>query len=167
MYHYTINHLLENAETTLGKLIEKANSLAALDQAFAMMLEGDLASQCYVSHYENGRLLLLVENASLATKLRYKVPEILSKLRSFPTWAGLGSIQIKVQKDGNALNRRLDLQAKAQQIPAPPMAPQILPAPNRAQFLSLAESFKTTQEKPGMEKLIASLERIGGQETKL
>src|SRR5437868_8434333 len=95
---YLITDLLNQQHTSLGKLITQAQTLSTLNEIFSQILEVELSSilisHCRVGCYESGVLTLFTDSAAWATKLRYGVPTLLSKLRTSPQWAGLCSIQI-------------------------------------------------------------------------
>jgi hypothetical protein len=146
----TIHHLLEKSETQLGKLIAQAAAIDELNKTLTTVLDTELIPHCRVGCYDSGVLTLFTSSASWATRLRYGVPVILSKLRAIPSWAGLCSIQVKIQKDWQ------------QPLPGLPAenafpAPQKLSATNAEQIQTLADSLKN---QPGMEKLVESLERL-------
>lgn len=150
---YKINELLEKSETQLGKLISQAQAIDTLNAVFTLALEPDLAPHCRVGYYDSGVLTLFAASAAWATRLRYAVPNLLSQLRALPTWAGLRSIQVKIQTNFHQL--------QAQKIDnAPSLPPAKISATNAAQFQALADSFK---DKPGFEKLVESLQRLAKQ----
>lgn len=146
---YNIHDLLKKPETQLGKLIAQAQAIGELSCTFTKVLDPDLISHCRVGCYESGVLTLFTESAAWATKLRYSVPTILSKLRTFPQWAGLCSIQVKVQTSWHQMV-----------APPPPKVNNIMPklsAINTIQLQALADTLKG---QPGTEKLVESLERL-------
>ncbi|MFI4937644.1 MAG: DUF721 domain-containing protein [Candidatus Berkiellales bacterium] len=143
-----IHTLLQTSDTPLGKLINQARAIEELNQAFVQILEPDLIPHCRVGCYEAGILTLFCESAAYATKLRFHVPTLLSKLRGIKMWAGLASIQIKVQTHRIA---PLDLKNEKEK--------EVLHLSEKtvAQLLTLAESLKN---QTGSESLVASLERL-------
>lgn len=146
-----INDLLNKSESPLGKLIAHAQAIDELNHTFTSVLDNELIPHCRVGYYDLGVLTLFATSSAWATRLRYATPNLLSKLRSIPQWAGICSIQIKVQK-----NIEQETQASAQtENPFPP--PLKMSASNAEQIQALADSLKNT---PGMEKLVASLERL-------
>jgi len=152
---YNISELLDKSESQLGKLISQAQAIETLNTIFVSTLEPDLIPHCRVGYYDSGVLTLFAASAAWATRLRYSVPTLLSQLRSLPTWAGLRSIQVKIQTNFYQL-----IQEKEKETDNVPLAPAKLSAENAAQFQALADSLK---DKPGFEKLVASLERLAKQ----
>jgi len=144
---YSICDLLENGDTQLGKLIAKVRDIEALHHTLQKILDPTLAPHCHIGHYQSGILTIFSENAAWATQLRYQVPEIITKLRSFPEWAGLCSIQIKVQTEGY------------QKItePAPASPPPTLSEHSASQLQALADQLKQQVE---TEHLAASVENL-------
>ncbi|MGD9591761.1 MAG: DUF721 domain-containing protein [Candidatus Berkiella sp.] len=143
-----IQDLLSKSETQLSKLVSQANAIAALTQTFVSVLDNDLIPYCRVGCYESGVLTLFADNAAVATRLRYCTPTILSKLRSQKEWAGLCSIQVKVQTQTHHLVKPKEPEVLPQQV---------LSQENAKQIQALADALK---DKPGMEKIVESLERI-------
>lgn len=146
---YPIDNVLKNSDTQLGKLIAQARAIEELNHTFSTILDSDLIPHCRVGCYHSGLLTLFVESAAYATLIRYQVPTLLSQLRSHKQWAGLCTIQIKIQTF-----RPQD----AIPAPAPPVAPpSFLPAVCAAQLRLLADSLKN---EPNAQRLVASLERL-------
>lgn len=151
---YQIEDLLAQ-ETPLGKLIAQARALEQINHLFMQVLDPELAKHCRVGHYQSGVLTLFAENAGCATKLRYGVPTLLSKLRSIPQWAGLCSIQIKIHQNWHFKH------AAAEATPV--IKPMSLDPKHALQLLSLAQDLK---QKPGMEAIVASLEKLAKHQEK-
>jgi hypothetical protein len=105
-----------------------------------------------VGYYHQGILILFTDSPARATQLRYQTPSMLSKLRTYPQWAGLCSIQVKVQ------TKIPVVLSEAKKDVLSPLEP--IPESCKAHLQSLANDLK---EKPGMEKLVASLERLAGK----
>lgn len=148
-----IKDLFIKSETQLSKLVSQAQSIEALHQTFISILDNELIPYCRVGCYESGVLTLFADNAGVATRLRYSIPTILSQLRTKPTWAGLCSIQIKVQTQTHNM---------AKQVEPEPLPPQFLSQANANQMQALADSLKN---QAGMEKIVESLERIAKKKT--
>ena len=63
---YPIRDILSNSDTSLGKLIAKAQAIENLNQTFQNILDPSLIPHCRIATYENGiliRTLLATENA--------------------------------------------------------------------------------------------------------
>ncbi len=146
----SIQNLLDKSETQLGKIISQAQAIEELNIAFTSALDTELIPHCRVGYYDSGVLTLFTHNAAWATRLRYGVPLILSKLRTIPQWAGICSIQVKIQKDWHKVKEPVSATPEVH----PPLT---LSEANAAQIQALADSLKS---QPGMEKLVESLERI-------
>ena len=144
---YPIRDILSNSDTSLGKLIAKAQAIENLNQTFQNILDPSLIPHCRIATYENGILILVSESAAYATRLRYQVPTILSTLRNFSQWAALRSIQIKVKSP-------IDLKNTPTCAENPPGE---MTENNIENIKELVSKLKST---PGNEALIASLERL-------
>lgn len=146
---YPIYQILKNSDTQLGKLIAQARSIEEINQTFSKVLDTDLISHCRVGCYQSGVLTLFSDSAAYATRIRYQIPQLLSHLRSFEQWAGLCSIQIKVQVFKPAI------ESKCETFSLPP--PALIPSSCIKQLRSLADSLK---DDPNAQNLVKSLERL-------
>jgi len=68
----------------LSRLIDQSEQRKSLTQAVRSLLPDPLASAVSVANYRPPVLVLRVGNASLATRLRYKLPELTTKLQMPP-----------------------------------------------------------------------------------
>lgn len=95
---YSIQELLNNHQTPLGKLVARAKSFLQRNETVQQILDPSLAPHCQVASYEQGKLLLLADSAAWATLLRYQIPTLLQSLRAHASWGELRTIQVKVGK---------------------------------------------------------------------
>lgn len=146
---YLVSNLLSGQGSSLGKLIEQAQAVADLNKTLVQVLDTELISHCRVGYYDKGVLTLLAQSAAFATRLRYYVPTLISKLRSINEWAGLCSIQIKIETF--VVPMKVDTQ------PAAPIPMPKLSSENAQRFENLAKILR--QQNPE-DKLAASLERL-------
>lgn len=149
---YRIDNLLESSQTPLGKLIAQAQALEALNQLFLKILDPQLAAHCRVGDYRLGVLTLFTINAASATQLRYRVSDLLSQLRAYPTWAGLCSIKVKVQTHGY---QKPSFVCQSEPKPA------LLKPSTAEQLLALAAHLKA---QPDNDQLVKSLERLASHQ---
>ncbi|MBS0290571.1 MAG: DUF721 domain-containing protein [Proteobacteria bacterium] len=145
----TIQELLTLPESHVGKLISKAQALEALNDSLKDILEAELYPHCRIGGFDAGVLTLFTHNAAIATRLRYSIPTILSKLRAIPIWAGLCQIQIKIHQQWHTT-----VQLPPEPINPPPLK---LSTENAKEILLLVQNL---QNLPGMERLVASLMKI-------
>ena len=152
---YPIRDLLKQPETQLGKLFAHAKAIDDLNLTFLKVIDSDLVPHCRVGSYHQGIMVLLCSSPAYATKIRYLVPSIISKLRSYTQWAGLSSIQVKVQTQIP--------ESPADQIPdkikhSPAEAyPLCLSEGTKLEFQELAERLRGMK---GMDSLVKILERL-------
>ncbi len=144
---YTLGDLFQNSDSLLGKLIKQAQTIETLNSLFQAHI--DDATQCRVGCYHAGVLTLFTDSAAFATRLRYEVPTLLSKLRQNTQLAGLCSIQIKIQPTLPSIPGALS--------EAPKPLPIKLSQENAEQLQALAASLKN---QPKGEALAKSLERL-------
>ncbi len=147
---YLIGNLLAGESTSLRKLIEQAQAVSELNNTLVQVLDSDLIAHCRVGFYDKGVLTILVQSAAYATRLRYHVPTLLSKLRTYKDWGGLCSIQLKIETF--VVPTKEQLQPVVDERPKPQLSVE-----NAERFQALADSLKVD----GMsDKLVASLERL-------
>jgi hypothetical protein len=149
----SINEVLKQSDSLVAKLITRAQALNHLQKSFVTVLDNELIPYCRIGCYDLGVLTLLTPNAAWATRLRYASSDMLSKLRSIPQWAGISSIQVKIQKPDPT-------PASAAPIAPEYRNPPKLSAHNSGQLQALADELRG---KPGMDKLVESLERLAGK----
>ena len=92
----SISAYLQTQDTPLGKIIERARHINEIQNSLKLDLGSEFSDHIWVGSYQNGLLSLMVDSASLATKLRFSIPDIREKLRKQSAWSGLKSIQIKI-----------------------------------------------------------------------
>jgi hypothetical protein len=144
---YQICDLFKNTDSQLGKILQQAKALTALDQVFNTCLAPELVEHCQVGHYAQGVLTFYTESAGYATRIRYSAMDLLSKLRAMPQWAGLVSIQVKVKTFDH----------KVEAKPEPVLEKLEISANVAEQLQGLIEKL---QGQKGAEKLVASLKRL-------
>lgn len=91
-----ISEYLQDTQTPLGQLIHRAEQINQVQQHLKLELGPEFSGHFWVGSYKNGLLSVLVDSASLATKLRFSIPDIRETLRKDPQWSGLKSIEVKV-----------------------------------------------------------------------
>jgi len=80
----------------LSRLIEQSERRKSLTQAVRSLLPDSLAEAVSVANYRPPVLVLRVGNASLATRLRYKLPELTTKLHNLADFQDLSKINLRV-----------------------------------------------------------------------
>lgn len=87
----------ESENSNLSNIIKKAQILSKLEKAVRNLLPQEIASDCFVSLQTRTRLVIFSQSASTTTRLRYLLPDLLSKLRKSPEYAFISGIDCKVQ----------------------------------------------------------------------
>ena len=88
--------ILAQGDSQLGKLLERARQIAALNPLVKQYLDANLAKHCQVCNLKNGRLIVITDKAVYATRLKYEIPELLTKLRQLDGFQNLIGIDCKV-----------------------------------------------------------------------
>jgi len=127
----------------LSRLIDQSEKRKSLTQAVCSLLPDNLANAVSVANFRPPTLVLRVSNASLATRLRYKLPDLTTKLRNLADFQELSKINLRV------------VQSRASKIVERP--PRYLPA---AANKSLTELANSLAEHPDYHELESSILRL-------
>ncbi len=84
------------ANSIYQRLLQHTQILAQLNYYIVSELPDYYHNKVYVMRYQKGILKLAVNEAILAAKLRYHVPEYIQRLRHYSDFKDLTDIQIKV-----------------------------------------------------------------------
>jgi hypothetical protein len=72
----------KNTKKNLGAFYDHARALAQLDSLISGLLDPDLATRFQVANLRQDHLILITPSASLATRLKLQVPEMLEFLHA-------------------------------------------------------------------------------------
>lgn len=86
----------DSHNSLLAQIVQRAHQIRLIQSRLESELGSEFLGHLWVGNYQGGLLNLLVDSATLATKLRFSIPDIRDKLRQQPEWAGLKSIQVKI-----------------------------------------------------------------------
>lgn len=93
----TLEYLVNGTKNELTTLMKKSARLTALDHAIKQHLSIPLANYCKVANLRQGKLIIQTDSSVWASKLRFDIPALLSKLRLDPQFASLAGIDFFVQ----------------------------------------------------------------------
>lgn len=91
-----IRRLLETEVRSLNGLMEHARRLERLAREIRAALPHPLADHCRLANVRRGSLILQVDSAAWATRLRYQVPGLLKQFRKHASLAQVTDIKIRV-----------------------------------------------------------------------
>ena len=91
--------ILGQNDTPLGKLLARAKQIEKLDELVKQYLNPSLAKHCQACNVKNGRLIIMTAKAVYATRLKYEIPELLTKLRQLDGFQHLTGIDCKVSPE--------------------------------------------------------------------
>lgn len=103
----TADTLLRNQINTL---LFKVKQLLILQKLFDAVIDKNLQPYIKVAAYENNCLTLIVENASISTRLRFIEPDIITNLKKSLELQALESIKCKVRPE----NQKSDIENKTE-----------------------------------------------------
>jgi hypothetical protein len=81
------------------KVIKKTTLLQQLNHIFHNSLNTDLSSHCHIAKQTKNTIVLIVDNASWATNLRYAISDIIKTLRTQPEFRNLQKICYQIKKE--------------------------------------------------------------------
>lgn len=82
--------------SSLGKIIQKAKWLLALDRALQTLLPPEFATYCHVMNVNQATLVLGVSSAAIAMRIRFVSSDLIQTLQKEPEWQMIREIQCKV-----------------------------------------------------------------------
>ena len=91
----SISTLLKQPKSELKKLLDSINEDLSTQKKVLLSCPMPLHPFILNSHLSNNRLIVLVDNGSAATQLRYLKTDLLNKLRNLGCWE-IATIDIKV-----------------------------------------------------------------------
>ncbi len=88
-----------NANKQLQTIVAKVAALQKTNQDVERFLDNELRGHCKVANFEQGSLVLVVNSAAWATRLRYLLPQLRTKLRNDAEMYNLRTIKVIVSQD--------------------------------------------------------------------
>lgn len=94
----TFKHLIARQTGKLEQVLERVESLRRLNERVMLCVDPDLQAHCQVANFRQGCLVMVVDSAVWATRLRYSFPELLNRLRFEARLFEVSSLQCVVRK---------------------------------------------------------------------
>jgi hypothetical protein len=92
----SIKQLLQTQDSALQRIFSKVQQLKQLNDVFMQALDPTLKKYCIVANVHVDKLVILTQNAAIATQLRFAVPDLLPKLQSHPLLKDIKTIECRV-----------------------------------------------------------------------
>ena len=92
-----VGHLLNNANTGLGRVINRAKELRKLTTQLKKMVDAPLCDHIYVANIRDTTLIIGTDSAAWHTRVKYLAPMILEQMRQLPDMGRLQKIEFRVQ----------------------------------------------------------------------
>ncbi len=93
----SVNKVLVEANDDLAILVTRTKELSYLTQILRQQLEPDLAVHCYIGKLDKDCLVILVDSAAWASKLRFHSQTLLPQLQmAHQSFAQLSLIRVKI-----------------------------------------------------------------------
>lgn len=81
----------------LQKIIQKARLIMALEDQLKNILPDNFANQCTVANIHANSVIIHVQSAAIATRLRFQEQEILQKINKIKQFSVVRGVQFKVR----------------------------------------------------------------------
>ncbi len=94
---HQINRLIDAPESSLHDLMATTDRLLQLEKEVRLRLPESCQKHCKLASYQNGKLILHVESAAWATKIRYLQRELIVQLKQIPVLKEINRIQVSVR----------------------------------------------------------------------
>jgi len=98
-HQQSITSLLHHSNGQLKKLLNKTKQLRKLDQDFQTILDPQLTKHCKIANLRNDCLIIIADNATWATRIRYMAPDLLEKLKNKPNFQQVKTIRCIIRTD--------------------------------------------------------------------
>lgn len=93
----SLNKLFEEAHDNLAILVTRTRLLRRLTLELRRHLDTELAPHCYVSQIEDTQLVVFVDSAAWATRLRFQAAQLLPVLRTAnPAFSQVARIRVSI-----------------------------------------------------------------------
>ncbi|HVY53038.1 MAG TPA: DciA family protein [Gammaproteobacteria bacterium] len=92
----SIKSLLQTEHSALQKIFAKVQLLKQLNEIFYEHVDERFRKYCSVANLNFDKLVILAQNAAIATQLRFIVPELLPSLQKHPLLKHIKVIDCKV-----------------------------------------------------------------------
>ena len=93
----SIDKVLVEANDDLAILVTRTKQLSYLNQVLRQQLEPDLATHCYIGNVDQDYLVILVDSAAWASKLRFYSQNLLPQLQAaHQIFSQIQQIRVKV-----------------------------------------------------------------------
>lgn len=102
----TLGNILHDEDSkqnnsAFGKIVQQSQRLTKLNMLFKNFLEASLKMHCQLAQIEGSELVIIVDNASWATRLRYAIPEILKNIKTQPEFSTVKKIRYCIRLEAN------------------------------------------------------------------
>lgn len=92
------NALANSENRQVKNIIDKLDTLEAVNQFFKKWIDPMLVAHCRVANIRDGCLYIETDSPTFATPLQYQLPDILKKMRQEPAFANLRKIECYVKE---------------------------------------------------------------------
>lgn len=121
------NYLLDD-HPDLHAFYLKLKALDELNAHVSRHLHPDVRAHCQAANLVDGRLILIAANGSIATQLRYQIPELLTQFKSDPALHHIKDIFCKVRPPLARSQRKLTPPAASKMAPLSPQTAKMVDA---------------------------------------
>lgn len=91
-----VKQILQGKHSALQYIFSKVQQLQQVNKIFAQYLDPKFKAYCLVANSSATRLVVLLQNATLATPFRFYIPQLLKQLQQHPLLKNLVQIEYKI-----------------------------------------------------------------------
>jgi hypothetical protein len=92
----SIKKLLQANDSALQRIYAKVQLLEQLNAIFVEQIEARFRKKCIVANFNNDKLIVLAQNAAIATQFRFTIPDLLPRLQQSSILKNIKGIECKV-----------------------------------------------------------------------
>jgi len=108
----SVGHLLNNTNTGLAKVVNRAKELKKLTSLLKSMVDAPLSDHIYVANIRGTTLIIGTDSAAWHTRVKYLAPMLLDQMRQLPDMDRLQQIEFRVQPFSAAVSDQTKTQTQ-------------------------------------------------------
>jgi len=111
-----MRRMINSKDSFISKVLQKTAQLTQLNAMLQRHVDADIREFCQAANFQQGMLVILVPNGSVATRLRFSTPDLINRLRKEEKLYNLGNIEIKISQAPSSrkkLRKTKDISASA------------------------------------------------------
>lgn len=91
-----LEHVTGN-DSSLGKLLLRANGVLAHQQSVLSFLEPSCRAHCWLANFRNGTLYLQSDSSAWGTRIRMQQRSLIQQLKNVPPFQNIKAVRVSIQ----------------------------------------------------------------------